>query len=201
MPFKILSKAGESLADSYNTKGNIAGLDFLATERTVTVHEMGETMFSERYSQFVRNLPSGDIAQNITFETVLAGLPSGIVRVESVIVGVDATSRLTRMAVSARYPNQRDIPIWVWDGSGETTIIMEKNATIAAVIVLDPDPLYTRIPQLLASDGQPQAIESLVMAGTTSGFGGGTIDTEAFILLSLTQVGGISNVGLPIPGW
>ena len=61
---KILSQAGDSLADSYDVAGSIAGVDDLITQDVQLLHEMGGTIFSERLTSQVLTIASGSIAQN-----------------------------------------------------------------------------------------------------------------------------------------
>jgi len=203
---KILSDSGKSLADTYDVEGSIAGIERLESEDVTLVHEMGGTIFSERFSTFIRRAVSGDISQGISFNTILTDLPAGVFKILGVFVTVDETTRMTSCVVSVRSAvSGREIPIWQWDVAhdDETAVRFSLDGAAAGtVIMLRPIvPLAGGFPVIVASAGQPQRNEEVAFRGIASAFGAGTVEASLELLVGFSQVGGISSRGLPIPGW
>ena len=202
---KILSRAGSSLADIYDVKGSIAGIDQLETRELPIVHEMGSTVFSERLSGFIRRSISASTAQNTAFDVVITDLPAGIYKIQRLAVLADNTAaRTDNIQVSVRATNGgREVPIFVWnstDNSQDVVRIVE-NAGVAGDEAYF-NPLLPFVPILCINDPQRQVVgDEIVMRGTTSGFGAGTLAYTLLVYLAFTHVGGISSVGLPIPSW
>ena len=205
---KILSKSGDSLADVYDVEGSIAGIDELETNELGIVHEMGATVFSERFGAEIVRLATGDLSQNTAFDTTLTTPPPNIYRVLGVLVLMSTTARLTYVQVSLRDPTTgREMPIFMWEGSEdqETNLrIVENNGAAANAIALrsrfGPQPVQT----LGVSDGQPRRVgEEIVFRGLTAGFGAGTVEGIALVHLGITEVAGsgLSSRGLPVPSW
>lgn len=205
---KILSQSGDSLADVYDVKGSIAGIDQLETRELPIVHEMGNTVFSERLGAEIVRLPTGDILQNANFDVTLASPPPNIFRVLGVVVLLDTTTRINIAQVSLRSTVGREVPFFVWDIADdiETSIrIVENNAAATNTIALrsrfGPQ---GGVPTLGVSDGQPRMVgEEIVFRGRAAGFGAGTVECIALVHLASPEVtqGSLSSRGLPVPGW
>jgi len=201
---KVLGKAGVSLADVYDVKGSIAGVDQLNSEEVSLTHEMGATIFSERLQGFLFRLTSGDILQDISFDiTLTINLP--IYRVLSVYVQADAGQRLTRAQVSLRQTQGgREIPMFIWavNNDNESTIrIVENGAAVgidSALIQVSP----ATMPIIGLGSDQPALVgDEIVLRGTSSSFGAGTVECVALVYIANPQGVIQRGVGLPVPSW
>lgn len=199
---KILSKSGDSLADVYDVEGSIAGIDDLKSEDVNLVHEMGSTVFAERLSGTIVALGSGILAQSLAFNTALV-IPE-FSRILGVQVMSDDASRVADFSVhvtSTFGAVSRDSPLFIWENADGSTICrVQIGGTLATLDALKP-PLPAQVPNLIIGDDSPQAVNTLSVRGATNGFGAGTVSTQALIYLAFPQIGGLSNRGLPLPGW
>jgi len=203
---KILAQAGMSLADVYNVVGSVAGVEQIESREVSVVHEMGATIFSERFSGAIRRLTTGAILQSVSFDLTLADLPAGISRVLGVYVQADAATRIDRCQLSLRSVSDgREIPFFIWDAtdSQRNIRIVENDAAVTNRVVLMPElPLIQTMPSLAIGTGQPQQVgEEIVLRGLSSAFGAGTVTLVALVYLGFSRVQGISSRGLPVPGW
>lgn len=205
---RILSQAGNSLADVYDVAGSIAGIETLETRDLPIVHEMGGTVFSERLSGNLIRRGTGAIAQNTTWDlTVLAAnTPEGIFRIFSVFLFADQT-RVDRASVLLQQtlPNVGEQPIFIWD----TLVDQTSNIRFSdaggvsgnqfAFIPVNPQPL----PILAIGSGQQQTVgDTIVFRGLTTGFGAGTVTVVALIYVASPELStAINSRGLPIPSW
>jgi len=207
VPSKIQAQAGVSLADVYNVKGSIAGVESLLSEDVQVVHEMGSTLFSERLSGTIRRADSGPIGQSTTFDVILTDLPPVPTRVLGIQVISDDGSRLTSVSVMARDGGaQQEFPLFVWSAAVLapdfiSVRMQDDGAAAAAFDVLAPQQSMNRLPTLLLGSSQPQVTSQISMRGTTSAFGAGTVATIALIYITFAEQGGLSSHGLPVPGW
>jgi len=202
---KVLSRAGVSLADTYDVEGSIAGIEQLESREVTLVHEMGSTIFSERYSGNIRNLSGGAVNQSTVWAKTIEDLPGFAFRVFGISVFVSAVDRITMASVAVRNPvSGREMPIWAWDVAVDVeTRIQYSNdgAGASTTQFLTPRVLNTNLPHMMSGNKQPQHISSLVFRGVSSGFGAGTVTAIARIHIGFGQIGGISSKGLPIPSW
>jgi len=201
---KILSRSGDSLADMYDVAGSIAGIDQLDSREVSLVHEMGDTLFSERMSGFIRRFASGDVAQNLVWNNVVEDLPSTPFRIYGVTVFVDATSRVVFCSMAIRDPlNNREQPIWAWDSAldPEMQVRFSDDGSVGQSIFLRPLEPIASIPLMGTGTRQPQHQSSLAFRGATSGFGAGTVEAVALVHIGFSQVGGLSSRGLTVPSW
>lgn len=200
---KILSRSGDSLADTYDVQGSIAGIETLESREVSLVHEMGGTLFSERVSGFIRRQVTGDIVQSTTFDFVNADLPNVPYRVLGVSVLASAANKTTQAAVSLRDPiSGREIPIFVWDVANDKTSlvrIVENGAASGNFLALIPN--QTLVPNMGIGSGQPQQVNELAFRGKSSAFGAGTVELTMLVYVAFSQIGGLSSRGLPLPGW
>ena len=206
---KILSQAGNSLADIYDVEGSIAGIEQLETQELPIVHEMAATIFSERLAGEIVRLDTGALAQNVAWDVILTSPPVGIYRVLGMIVLVDVVARVLLAQTSLRDPGTgREVPFFVWDTNGagdfESTVrIVDNGQSVANVTMLrgttGPD-----LPTVGIAEGQPRRVgEEIVFRGQTRGFGAGTVTTTALVYLASGEVaqGALSSRGLPVPSW
>ena len=202
---KILSQAGNSLADVYDVDGSIAGINQLETHELPIVHEMGNTVFSERLSGSIRRISTGAIAQNITFDIVLTDLPATPGRIFSLAVFNNVTSRVNDVTISIRnVRDEREVPIWNWfqaNGVEVTGRLQDDGAAVGNVNLMLSDLNMNGTPSLLVGTDQPQPVDQIAFRGGTQGFGAGTVTITAVIYIAFSQVAGISSRGLPIPSW
>jgi len=200
---KILSQAGISLADIYNVEGSIAGIETLETQTLPIVHEVGSTIWSERFSTTIRRGASAAIAQNLTFDVVLTDFPEGIWRILGAAVFVGAAARAGQAMLALRDPgSDREMPFFTWQSTNdrENQIrIQDDGAAIGNSFQLMGTPL--QMPVITAGTGQRQTVPDIAFRGQSLGFGAGTVTFVAVILIGFTHVGGISSVGLPVPSW
>lgn len=202
---KILSQTGMSLADIYDVVGSVAGVEQLESREVTLLHEMGATIFSERYSQFIRAGSSGAIAQSVNFNVVLNDLPSFPFRILGVSVFADAAARVALASVALRSAsNDREIPIWIYDFNVDVEVLVRHSLDGAAVVnttFLRPTQLLEAIPAMAAGLTQPQRVNEIAFRGQAIAFGAGTVTVRMLLHLGFGQVGGISSRGLPIPSW
>ena len=205
MSSKILSKSGDSLADVYDVEGSIAGIERLETHDLPIVHEMGATVFSERFSGAIRRISSGAIAQNSSWNVVATDLPTTPARIFGVVViTADDVSDLSDVAVLVRDSGDaREIPVFAWDSNeAAVRIPMEDDGGgITNQTGLANALNVATVPSMLIGSDQPQEVNQIAFRGRTIAFGAGTITTVALIYIGFSQIGGISSRGLPIPGW
>jgi len=202
---KILSRSGDSLADLYDVKGSIAGVDQLISEEVHLTHEMGAVLFSERLSSRMLILSSGSIAQNITF-AVPFSVGQFTARLLGVQVLTDNTSRISHCQLSINSPpggDDTDVPFWYWDTANDDarSISILVNGTLATTALLNPLTMIPQVPNLVIGTDAPLASGSVIFRGVTTGFGAGTVLLRALVSIAFPQQGGLSSRGLPLPGW
>jgi len=202
---KILSRAGVSLADTYDVQGSIAGIEELESREVTLVHEMGATIFSERFSSFVRRAIADSVSQSTAFESVLSDLPTIPWKVLGITVWITTTARLDQVSVTVLDPvGGREILIWAWDtttNDEEITVRLTDLGALGTRIVLRPHTPLGIAPMIVAGNSQPQHLGSVALRGITGAFGAGTVSTIMLMNIGFAQVGGISSKGLPIPSW
>ena len=203
---KILAQAGNSLADIYDVEGSIAGIDQLETRELPIVHEMGGTVFSERFSGNIRRAATAALAQNTAFDVVLQDFGATVQRVLAVSVFTDTVAgRVDNAMVAVRDPgDDREVPIWHWDTAVDADLairIVDDGAAAQARIFLRPVTLLGGLPNILTGVDQPRSVQEIAFRGLTSGFGAGTVTLFLVLHVCFSQVGGLSSRGLPIPSW
>lgn len=203
---KILSQTGMSLADIYDIKGSIAGVDQLISNEVTLSHEMGATIFSERFQTTFRRTTTPGLAQNLSWDIVFTDLPDFVTRVLAVSVIANAAARVSTANVSLRDPvAERELPIWAWDAGvdEELTVRIQENADPIQNLTMLRPRVKLDMPSMLTGASQAQRIPDISFRGTTLGFGAGTVTTIVLIYLGFTHIGasGISSFGLPVPSW
>ena len=207
---KVLSQAGNSLADVYDVEGSVAGIDQLETRELPIVHEMGGTIFSERLAGRILRPTTGAILQNITFDVVVTDLPDGPFRILDVVVIANNAARTLQVVVSLRslpidgfgVVIAQEMPIFTFDSATdvESRVRIEDFGGAAAN---QRQLLGTPVakPNLGIGDGQPLTVPELAFRGVTNGFGAGTVIISALIYIAFPSPRGLSSRGLPLPGW
>jgi len=200
---KILSQAGNSLADIYDVEGSIAGIDQLESRELPIVHEMGATVFSERVSGNIRRLTTGAILQSTTFDLTLTAVGDNVTRALGLLVLADVAGRINMAQVAIRDPDSgREVPIFIFDATfdDEKEIrIVEEGGGAATQIALIGHPLL--LPNFLVGADQPQPLNEVVCRGITTGFGAGTVTLVMLMYNAFAQIGGVSSRGVSIPSW
>jgi len=204
---KILSQDGQSLADIYDVEGSIAGIEQLETRELPIVHEMGATVFSERFTTRVFRIPTGDMLQTVTFRQELTTLPETPARLLGLRVITDFTSRIARCAVLVNDPTvSQDFPIWVLDTStvASETLTMEDAGGSVTVADLLPRPALNLLSPIFVggSEQQGNMVSNVALVGLTTTFGAGDVEVIALLYLAFPRRDiNISSKGLPIPSW
>jgi len=199
---KILSQTGVSLADVYNVEGSVGAIDQLRTEEVQLVHDMGATIFSERYQATIRR-SSAQYPQSDTISQALTDLPRTPTRIHGIDVLTDDASRIAGVFVNVRTSLgvARDFPVWVWDATNNTAVFLVDDGTGTALEILHPVPGLTHNPTMLSGSEPNQNISEIVIRGATTAFGAGTVDIIVLVHISFAAVGGLSSRGLPLPSW
>lgn len=202
---KILSQAGRSLADVYDVQGSIAGIDQLETRELPIVHEMGATVFSERFSGAIRRSSTGAIAQSTTWDLVLTNLPATPARVFGVVVFSGGVTRLSNAMVAIRDAvDGREIPIFAWDANEASLDIrlVDDGNPVNTVSFLQNALSIGTLPSMIVGAGQPQEVNDIAFRGVTTAFGAGTVTTTMLLYIGFSEIAFVpSSFGLPIPGW
>lgn len=201
---KIQAQAGDSLADIYDVKGSIAGIDELMSREIFLTHEMGAAVFAERFSVTLHRMTSGAIAQSVNFDVVDDTLAEEPTRIVGACVFSDAGARVSRAALFVRDSGaSRELPVWIYDGTNMVPTRMEDNAGGVGLfdVLLAAQP-QTMVPQFAGGRGQLRRVSALAFRGASTAFGAGTVIVNVLTMLAWANiVGGVSSRGLPIPSW
>lgn len=199
---KILSQAGNSLADLYDVEGSIAGIDTLDTRELPIVHEMGHTVFSERLSGVMTNSSSGAVLQNATWDNELADLGVTPSRIVGVAVFTTLSARVSDVTVSVREPStDREIPIFSWDLNEGIIVGRIRAGGVSGATEFLQNTTIGTLPSMLIGTDQPLPVDQIAFRGLTTGFGAGSVTVNLVLYRIFPQIIGISSRGLPIPGW
>jgi len=198
---KIQSQAGNSLADTYDVEGSIAGIDQLLTRDLPIVHEMGATVFSERFRSTWRRVTTSQ-NQNAAFTLTISNFPQTITRLLGFqVISDDATRVATLQASIMAAEDEQDFPVWVYGGTSVSARVNDSD-TVAAFDVLQPVAGSVFLPSFVGgSDQGPNPVSDLRVRGNTTGFGAGTVIVTALVFLAFTFTPNVSSRGLPIPSW
>jgi len=196
----VQSQAGISLSDIYDVRGGQAAVERLVSTDVPVTHELGGTIFSERFSMFARRDAQNNAA-SVNIDMVFTGLPGGISRVLAVNMFTDDATRLLDVTVSLEGTGvDTGMPIWQWDQVNSRASRFIEAGIPQNLVALVPEPAFTFLPNLLVTDA-PQSFDQIGVRGRTAAFGAGNVLLTASILLGFAAIGGISSRGLPIPGW
>lgn len=204
---KILSQAGQSLADMYDVEGSIAGIDELLTRELPIVHEMGATIFSERLRIQVWNINTGPLPQNTNFDLgILNPSQAGMGRILGVVVVCNIAAQVATASVSIDRPlaggaTINECPIWIWGGDSYPTRL-ELDTSIVQRDVLLCAPGQCFIPNFVSGNRQgPWPMLHVMFRGRMAGFGAGTETIWFKTMIGFFQTDGVSEYGTPVPSW
>lgn len=198
---KILSQAGDSLADAYDVVGSVAGIDELDTQSLPIVHDMASTLFSERYVTAIRREASGDTIQNTQINLVTTNLPVTPCRLLGLAIISDSAARLSRIGVSVRNPDQdQELPIWAGDGSSSTIHMIDDGGGVVAFNLMGGEQVL--LPSMCGGEGQgPDMVNEIVVRALTTGFGAGTVFLNILYYIGFAFRAGVQSRGVPFPSW
>jgi len=209
---KILGQTGASLADTYDVEGSIVDVDFLDANDVKLFDEMGGRAFSERLETHVIAIASGAIDQSDNWDVDMVTVPDSINRILGIYVTVDVTARVDFCSIALRprdAAGANAFPLWSWDTDTdiETDIRIMQGGTTADRLMLTPTeqsqyPFQT----IMSRTGTVRLLPFISFSGVTKGFGAGSLNAVAHILLcrpdAVTPAAGDpSSHGLPIPSW
>lgn len=203
---KILSQSGMSLADQYDIEGSVAGVDELVSEEVHLVHEMGAVMFSERFGAEMRRSHADAMLQSVTFDIVTTDFARTTIRILGVVVLTDNPARLQNCMVAIRdgtSGSEREMPIFAWD-TNEASLdirVQEDGAAVGSLSFLQNALDIGVLPSMLVGASQPRFVDQIAFRGQTTAFGAGTVDATMLLYIAFAEMGGLSSVGLPVPGW
>jgi len=202
---KILSPAGESLADLYQIEGSTIGVVDLDATKIHLLHEMGATILSERIGGAVRRFTTGAIAQNTDFGSTITNLPAGISRIMGASLLADTAARVSYASLLIRNPGEaREMPLHVWDSANdvETTIRIEDNAAGPGILFQLTPSVVPNSPSMLINRSPPAlSMQDFALRGRTLGFGAGTVTVIALIYIAFGNTTALSARGMTIPSW
>jgi len=188
----------------YDVEGSVAGIDQLLTNELPIVHEMGATLFSERFRTRVRRLTAVDVLQSTTIDVEITNLPEGVTRILGVVVFADNPARLENCAVMVHDPvDGRDFPIWVWEeAQGDAEVRIEDDGAKTVQQLLTPQ-IGLQLPSFVLSDinAPPPPFSVIALRSDTTAFGAGDVTLTAFVHIGFTFVGGLSSYGARVPSW
>lgn len=206
---KILSQAGQSLADMYQVEGSIAGIDQLDTRELPIVHEVGATVFSERFRTTIRRVESGNVAQSQNIDLEINDLPASISRILGLLVLSDDGSRINHLCGSVNAPVVattpplvgQDFPFWVYSGD-RRSVRVEDDGTVAVFESLLGEAGALMLPTFCGGRDQGGTpVQNFRLRGGTTAFGAGTVFVTALLYLAFTEAGGVSAFGAHVPSW
>jgi len=204
---KILTSSGSSLADVYDVEGSIAGVGQLDSEEVKTVHEMGATIQSERYSQRIIELASEDTASSSW--DVSFGLGRNVTRILwwQILGTFAAQTEDLQLSLTTASPAGvllDDMPLLSWvlaagDDATKAIDVLDSGVAVTQFLFVTRDQIGH--PVLAAGGNQVgPAMNQLTFRGNTSAFGGGTAIHRALICVGSAEPN-VRSRGLPLPSW
>ena len=203
---KILSQAGNSLADVYDVEGSVAGIDQLETRELPISHEMGGTIFSERFRTTIVRATSAPLNQNTNINVVTTDFPASITRLLGVVVLSDVGARVADLTAVVRNPGTvQEYPVWVFgQAAGDILPIrfVDDGAGPTLRDMLLGNIQATMLPSFVGGvDQGVSPSNEFALRGRTTGFGAGTVTVIGLYYVAFTLLEGLSSRGLPIPSW
>jgi len=205
---KILSQAGDSLADTYDVVGSIAGVEDLITQDVQLLHEMGGTIFSERLTSQVLTISSPSTNQNSEFEGQFEDAADSPTRILGIQVLTSAAGRVQLASVSIlRADGGQEQPIFVFDSTDDEEGLVICSITGGATATFGHlSPRLSATPILMTRMGDSNTMPGLKLRGLTEGFGAGTVQITALVLIAragpaVPVPGTPESHGLPVPSW
>jgi len=200
---KILSRGGFSLADIYNIRGSKVIIDDLVSEGGVHLfHEMGHTIFAERFQQQIHRTASAAITQSTEFNAVSSNMPQTPTRILGITVITTNVARLSSLVVSLTQSGNREFPIFVWDQTNSVTVrVVEDGNALATFDSLSNAPGMATMPTMFPGTDQQASIDGMILRGITPAFGAGDVTTIVLLNIALSERASLGSRGLPIPSW
>jgi len=203
---KILSQSGTSLADVYDIEGSVAGVERLLSKEVNLSHEMGQTIFSERFSSQIRRLTTGALNQSTTWDLSITGLTSGALRCHGVTMFANVAARVLNAQISIlNGAATRETPLVVWDSTNDVDVryrTADDGAAVTDEFLLRPVAGYNfSAPDMLTGVEAIHVMDGFVFRGQTTAFGAGTVTVIGLFHISFPAGGGLSSHGLPLPSW
>lgn len=205
----IQGRSGDSLAGIYDVVGGSFDVGRLAETEVQLVHEMGETIASERLRTDLRIVEALGVAQSTNFNVAIDDLPRGPFRLQSGVVFIDVGGRVSGVCLSMELGDgSRSIPLYSW--SSATGVEVPQQFTIGGALVARSLllPLYNAFPVLGLGTFQGTPVQQnriLRLAGATAAFGAGTVDIRAMVISTHMDIPGGQQQpiswGLPVPSW
>lgn len=211
---KIQTRAGESLADQYDTPGSVAGVEELLSRDVGLFHEMGNVLLSERMQSEILEITGAAMGASVSFDWVTEvsrPLPKTPTRIFQIAIVASRAATIARAALYISDPGPqfdgtstaREIPIFAFDYAldVETPIQFEDGGDAEATwyLLRSPTPM---LQQLLVRIGALHTMPDIVLRGETLGSFSGVVYVRALILLASPSGGPQgATVGLPIPSW
>jgi len=201
---KILTRAGESLADQYDLQGSNVSINELVAGDVSLVHDMGEVLLSERMEIQFLQISADAVGENTTFGVTHAAVPDTPTRLLQISMIANQSARISRSALYLQDQNtEKEIPLFTWDsGSDSQTSVMwsDDGGAVATAWMLRATTLMPQ--QLLMRTGVLHGMPAIIMRGRTSGFGAGTVTLRCLMIVARPSGGPDgATVGLPIPSW
>jgi hypothetical protein len=205
---KILSQAGDSLADAYDVAGSIVGVDSLLTQDVQLLHEMGGTIFSERLTSQTLTIASPSTGQNLGFVASYDDFPDSPVRILGIQVLTSTPARVQLASVSIlEADGSAEQPIFVYDSDDDEEGLV--TCTISgggSALYGHLSPRLSATPTLVTRFGNASDMPTLQLRGLTVGFGSGTVQCTALVHVAragpaVPVPGTPESHGLPIPSW
>jgi len=203
---KILSRSGDSLADTYDVEGSIVGVEDLNAREVHLTHEMGGVIFSERLTGSIVATAAAATAQNLAFAAAGPDMAQTSKLLALQVTSSETTGRLDDVVVLLGGPGDTEIPIWNWlqaDGAINTLITI--GGSLADINVLQPHQGLQTIPLIIPGTDQPVngvGPNRLILRGNTSGFGAGTVVVQMLAYFAFAIDPGMGGSrGLPVPSW
>lgn len=210
MTRQVLSQAGTSLADVYDVKGSVAGIERLDVAEIKGVHDLGPQIHSERLISFFLIASSGAVAQSTAWNVTLGGFPDSINRLMAIYVLANNSARVDACTVSLNNASSGiDQVLWEWDSADDLESRTRWNDGAAVGTFTGLRPIINvpgGLPNLITRVDDERLMPTLVFRGLTLGFGAGDVTTRALIQIARPNsgappAGAPSSHGLPIPSW
>jgi len=204
---RILSKAGESLADVYDVEGSVIQVADLVTGELPIVHDMASTVMSERMHMTQLTATSGAVPQSANFGAQIANWVDVPTRIMSIAVIGDTASRLSHITITQRDDGGAEHPLLVWDSAQDVERICRIDLLGVGVsnnIIYAPSIPVSQV--LMVRDGETSQMGTFIMNGTTTAFGAGSLEVLMCVLVArptrdTPAAGDAKSWGLPLPSW
>jgi len=206
---KILGKVGVSLADQYDVEGSEAGVERLDSDDAKVVHDLTQTIFSERMVGRILQIVTPATAQNTNFNVTIGPadvsptIPRGISRILGCFLFSDVNGAIDDAQISLRDSNtDLDMPIFVFDEGLDKAFLVRIDSGLDTVFTYRPAVILpSGAKSFLIGAGQGAGPNSMALRGSTSGFGAGNVVITARIYIAFAEIQGLSSYGVCVPSW